>query len=93
MAPKTSAGRRFLRAGLLCGTAVFVWKPAFAQSPAPPPSERAGSVADGASVVDEITVTATRQTQALSRVPVSVAAYDQAKMDTQGVRSIGETVG
>lgn len=42
------------------------------------------------SVVEEIVVTATRQPQELSRVPLSVAAYDQKAMDAQGVRNVGD---
>lgn len=40
--------------------------------------------------VGDIVVTATRQSEALSRVPVSVAAYTQQTMDAQGVRRIDD---
>ncbi len=40
--------------------------------------------------VEDIIVTATRQSQSLSRVPVSVAAFTQEKMDQQGVRRIDD---
>lgn len=46
--------------------------------------------ADDASQPGEIIVTATRQAQALSRVPVSVVAKDQMELDKQGVRSIND---
>jgi outer membrane receptor protein involved in Fe transport len=36
----------------------------------------------------EIIVTAQRRNEALSKVPVSIAAFSQAKMDQQGVRSV-----
>ncbi len=39
---------------------------------------------------DEIVVTATRQAQSISRVPISIAAYSQAQMDQQGVRRIDD---
>ncbi|WP_395672891.1 TonB-dependent receptor, partial [Phenylobacterium sp.] len=41
-------------------------------------------------VLEEVVVTATRQEQVLSRVPVSVAAYTQESMDAQGVRQIDD---
>jgi len=41
---------------------------------------------------NEIVVTATRQAQLLSRVPISVAAFDQAQMDRQGVRRVDDLV-
>ena len=39
---------------------------------------------------DEIVVTATRQDERLSKVPISVAAFSAEGMDRQGVRSIGD---
>lgn len=38
----------------------------------------------------DIVVTATRQAEPLSRVPISIAAFDQQSMDAQGVRSIND---
>ena len=38
----------------------------------------------------EIVVTATRQATAISRVPISIAAYDQEALDQQGVRSVDD---
>ena len=38
----------------------------------------------------DIVVTATRQSSTLSRVPLSVAAYSQERMDAQGVRDIND---
>lgn len=35
-------------------------------------------------------MTATRQSQAISKVPVSITAYDQRRLDTQGVRQIDD---
>lgn len=50
----------------------------------------AGDTASGASAVglEEITVTATRQSEPLSKVPISVAAYSAEGMDRLGVRNI-----
>lgn len=44
--------------------------------------------ADEASPDSEIVVTATRQTEVLSKVPISVAAYNQQMLDNKGVRRI-----
>ncbi|MEP7244761.1 MAG: TonB-dependent receptor [Gammaproteobacteria bacterium] len=43
--------------------------------------------ADAQDVLQEITVTSTRQAQPLSKVPLSVVATDQETLDKQGVRS------
>jgi iron complex outermembrane receptor protein len=43
-----------------------------------------------ATAIEEIVVTATRQAQSLSRVPVSVSAYSQERMDRQGVKSVDD---
>lgn len=40
--------------------------------------------------LSEIVVTATRQSQAISKVPVSITAYDQKGLDAQGVRRIDD---
>jgi outer membrane receptor protein involved in Fe transport len=40
----------------------------------------------------EITVTATRQAEKLSQVPISISAYSQAQMDSQGVKSIDDVI-
>jgi len=41
-----------------------------------------------AATLPEVVVTASRKSEALSRVPISVAAYTQERMDAQGVRNI-----
>lgn len=43
-------------------------------------------------VLREIVVTATRQEQALSRVPISVSAFDQESMEQKGVKSFEDVV-
>lgn len=40
----------------------------------------------------EIVVTATRQSELLSRVPISVSAFDQERLDSKGVKSIQDIV-
>jgi outer membrane receptor protein involved in Fe transport len=46
--------------------------------------------ADSPVDVGEVVVTATRTEQVLSKVPVSVAAYTQERMDQQGLRSVDD---
>ncbi|RKF22950.1 TonB-dependent receptor [Altericroceibacterium spongiae] len=41
---------------------------------------------------DDIIVTATRQSTTISRVPISISAFDQSAMDTKGVKSIADAV-
>ncbi len=51
---------------------------------------RAEAPVAGASAVSEIVVTATKRSESIEKVPVSVSAYSQAKMDQAGVRSIND---
>ena len=73
--------RRTLKAALLGGATALVMTGADAAA-----QERAAP----GTQLEEIVVTATRQEQALSDVPVSVAAYTQERMDRQGVKSIAD---
>ena len=50
------------------------------------------SAGAGSGLIEEIVVTATRQEQSLSTIPVSVTAFSQARMDTQGVKQIDDLV-
>lgn len=45
---------------------------------------------DGGNVLQEVTVTATRQAVEVSKVPISVSAFSQAQMDTQGFRAVDD---
>jgi iron complex outermembrane recepter protein len=45
---------------------------------------------EGTATLEEIVVTATRRAEQLSDVPISIAAYSQERLDTQGVRSIDD---
>jgi iron complex outermembrane receptor protein len=47
---------------------------------------------DAGSTLAEVTVTATRQEQSISKVPISVSAFTQAQMDTRGVKSFEDIV-
>ena len=42
--------------------------------------------------LQEVVVTATKQSQSLSKVPISVSAYTQAMLDDRGIRSINDIV-
>lgn len=53
-------------------------------------TETLATAQQSSTAVEDIVVTATRSSQALSRVPVSVAAYSQEKMDQQGVRTVDD---
>ena len=67
---------------------------------APSPSEQAGQNTaprpsdtrrtDREISSDDIVVTATRQSQRLSKVPISIVAKDQEAMDQQGIRSVSD---
>src|SRR5437868_7639139 len=59
--------------------------------PAVPAQDVSGD-RSGDETLAEIVVTATRQERALSRVPVSVAAFDQAAMEQKGVKSFEDIV-
>jgi iron complex outermembrane receptor protein len=68
----------------------LVWaEAAAAQATAPAPASSA-STSNGVTDVGEIVVTATRQSQALSKVPESVSAFTAAKMDIQGIKSFAD---
>jgi iron complex outermembrane receptor protein len=62
---------------LACGTA-------FAENAAD------GGASSDASVLQEITVTATRRAEDINKVPVSITAYTPEQMDDQGVRQIDD---
>ncbi len=66
-------------ASLLAGTAMSV-------------SDNASAQAEGANqpMVEEIVVTATRQTETISRVPISISAYDQGTLDSLMVRRVDD---
>ena len=61
----------------------------FAQSNSTPPAK---SSDDTGPALSEIIVTATRQNEAISRVPISVSAFDQQTMDEKGVKSIEDVI-
>lgn len=57
------------------------------ESVAPPQADSAEAEAEG-----EIVVTATRSSESISKVPISVSAFSQAKMDSQGVKSFNDVI-
>src|ERR1700748_2372724 len=63
-------------------TAAALSSAAFAQTaPAPTPN---------ANAVEEVTVTATRQTSTVNKVALSVSAVTQKSLDQQGIRNVGD---
>jgi iron complex outermembrane receptor protein len=62
---------------------------ALAQNDAPTGPAPPSQTPPGASL-SEVVITATRQSQVLSRVPISVTAFTQDKMDTLGVKDFGD---
>ena len=76
-----------LRRGLLFSaalSAVFCAQSAFA-APAPAPAAEAGA---GDSLLSEVVITATRQVDTVSRVPLSITAVTQRALDQQGVTQL-----
>jgi iron complex outermembrane receptor protein len=74
---------------------VFGWRAALLASATVLPAlhgagASAATAPSGASEVGEVVVTATRQTQMLSKVPESVSAFTAAKMDIQGIKSFAD---
>src|SRR3984885_6096300 len=59
--------------------------PAAAAAPAP-------AEAVGIAEIPEITVTATRREESLSKVPISISAFTQETMDQKGVKDISDLV-
>jgi iron complex outermembrane receptor protein len=77
--------RRSLRLGLLAGVVVpLAGLATLAHAADAPPDPNQSSQ------LGEVVVTATRQEQALSKVPVSVSAFTEQKMDIQGVKSFAD---
>jgi outer membrane receptor protein involved in Fe transport len=88
MTKRTSIGRVSL---LLSSCAAVLWSvPALAQDE--PQSDPGEAQAQTAATDDQadIVITATRQEQNLSRVPISVSAYSQETLDEQGVRRVDD---
>ena len=80
--PQVFALRRLLLASTAFAAPIACAAAAYAQTAAPAPGK--------AQDTTEIVVTATRQSQALSKVPLSVSAFTAAKMDIQGVKSFAD---
>jgi outer membrane receptor protein involved in Fe transport len=70
---------------MLVAAASMLSMTAHAQNSAAPQTEGLGRL-------EEVTVTATRQTEALSRVPISVTAFTQEQMDSQGLKEVDDLV-
>src|SRR5579863_3063109 len=88
----TNAGgtnlRTWLRAGGLC-IAALATAQAQAQSP---PTDSTSATETGHGALQEVTVTATRREESLSKVPISVTALTQADMDDRGIKDFQDIV-
>ena len=62
--------------------------PAWAAAAPGPPPARDTATADG--LLGEVVVTATRQSDTVSRVPLSITAITQRSMDQQGIRNVSD---
>jgi iron complex outermembrane receptor protein len=62
----------------------------FCATPAMSQEANGASAAPAGADSGEIVVTATRQSQSISKVPISISAYDQAKLDSQNVRRVDD---
>jgi iron complex outermembrane receptor protein len=71
-----------LRAGAIAVAVTFLGSAALAADPAPP-GETTGPL-------QEITVTATRHEESLSKVPISVTALTQEALDVRGIKDFQE---
>jgi iron complex outermembrane receptor protein len=72
-------------ASTVCGLATV----AFAQAGAPAPAKPAAAApTPNANALEEVVVTATRQTSTVNKVALSVSAVTQKNLDQQGIRSV-----
>lgn len=85
---------RYFRKELLSASALILFSsPAFSGDADAQDSAADAAPADVEPVnygPDEIVVTADRTSTAISRVPISISAYDQEKMDAQGIRAVDD---
>ena len=63
-------------------------QPAFAQAANQPATD----VAEDEAQAGEIIVTATRQSQSINKVPVSISAFSQEKLDARGIRDFTDVI-
>ncbi|WP_293977450.1 TonB-dependent receptor [Sphingomonas sp.] len=90
---RTSTYRRLLLCALLSSTAPLSAQVAGGTASDPAATNGANGAAQaqaGSDLGGEIVVTATRTAQTASKVPISITAYTQAKLDQQGVRQIDD---
>src|SRR5580658_1194084 len=80
--------RKWLLTGGLC-IAALATAPAQAQSP---PTDSTSATETGHGALQEVTVTATRREESLSKVPISVTALTQETMDAKGIKDFQDIV-
>jgi outer membrane receptor protein involved in Fe transport len=66
--------------------------PASAPAPSAPVSSTPAGSTDSTSQLPELTVTATRRSEAISKVPLSVSAYSQDDLDMKGAKDFTDVV-
>jgi len=77
-------------ATVLCTLLGLGFAPASRAADAPPSADATST--ENAPVMAEITVTATRREESLSKVPISISAFSQETMDEKGVKDITDLV-
>lgn len=87
-----NAAKLYLRSALIPAFSLLGSGPALAQNTAGPDSSEQSSqrAAARAPSEGEIVVTATRRSETINRVPLSVTAFDQASMDTLSVKEVSD---
>jgi len=68
--------------------AIMVISPALAQATVEPAAQEEEALPVG----DDIVVTATKRSESLSKVPISIAAYSQESLDSRGIRDVRDVI-
>lgn len=86
---RTVLTREMIRAVPLAITTIFLATAASAQTAPPANAQTAPSAKKKAVTTDpnEIVVTATRQSEVISKVPISISAFSQETLDNKGIKS------
>ena len=91
-APGPTPTTKSLACALLLGASAVAWAQTQPQ-PQPQPQPQTASEEDNSgSVLQEITVTATRNEESLNRVPISVSVETRDAMDIKGIKDFSDVV-